>query len=166
MPNWCEGNIRFRGKQKDIKRFLKSEIVDCHYSKEVGNDEEEPVIEDKDYYLIIKTKGEGHWLYIRNTARNFLPDYNEIYLDEESDEKETIICIDGFKAAWSFERCDAWKEFAKQYSMDVRMTGYDCGMLFSQVKTIYRDGKIKDVVHEYENGDDWYWNCPMPNNGG
>ena len=27
MPNWCEGNIRFRGACKDIKALVENELV-------------------------------------------------------------------------------------------------------------------------------------------
>lgn len=165
MPNWCEGNIRFRGAMKNIKQFLKNEIVYC---KLVNYEtvEVKPTIEDKDYMMTI-TKPEGSWFYIRNTHRNFLDDdVLEIWFDEDDEEKEIIICIDNFKAAWSFERDEAWKEFAMKYNFDVKMTGYEKGMYFLQIKTVFRDGRVKDDIHEYEGEADWMWNCPQPNNGG
>lgn len=45
MPNWCEGNVRFRGKQKDIKRFLMNEIIACKYDgEEFKNVEYKPTL--------------------------------------------------------------------------------------------------------------------------
>ena len=79
---------------------------------------------------------------------------------------DEIVCVGDFRAAWSFDKCDAWKEFAKKYNMDVKMVGYERGMLFSQIKTIYRDGTIKDEIKEFENYNDWMWNATLPNNGG
>ena len=166
MPNWCEGNIRFRGAQKNIRRFLTNEIVCCRYENH-ETVEERPIIQDKDYLLIIRKPDEHGWFWIRNTHRNFLDgDMLEIWLDEEDPDRETIVCIEGFKAAWGFERHDGWPEHARKYEMDVKMTGYDCGMLFSHVKTISRDGTVKETICEYENSADWMWNCPRPNNGG
>lgn len=165
MPNWCEGNIRFRGKQKDIKRFLMNEIVYCMY----GNYEiveQKPIIEDKDYMILIQ-KPEHSWFYIKDTRRNFFEtDMLEIWIEEDDPEKETIICIDDYRVAWSFEKCEAWNEIVKKYNFDVKMTGYERGTHFSQVKTILRDGTVKDEIHDYENNADWMWNCPDPNKGG
>ena len=82
MPNWCEGNIRFRGKQKDIKRFLMNEIVYCVCeNQEIV--QKKPTIEDKDCMLLI-TKPENSWFYINGTRRNFFEtDIIEIWIEEE-----------------------------------------------------------------------------------
>ena len=166
MPNWCEGNIRFRGKKKDIKRFLMNEIVSCRYDKNHETVEEEPTFKDEDWCLTI-TKPDDAWFYIKGTHRNFFEqDVLEVWMEADTPDEEIIVCIEKFKAAWSFERCDKWKEHAKEYSLDVKMVGYDRGMMFSQIKVITKDGMIKDIVHEYEDGNDWMWNCPQPNNGG
>ena len=169
MPNWCEGNIRFRGKCKDIKRFLMNEIVVCSYERKgdmCETVERKPEIDDKGYELTI-TKPDHAWFYIKTTHRNFFEtDVLEIWLYDEEEEKETVICVDNFRAAWSFDKCDAWKDFAKEYNMDVRMVGFERGMEFSQIKTIYRDGKVKDEIKEYTDWEDWMWNATLPNNGG
>jgi len=166
MPNWCKGNIRFRGKKKDIKRFLLNEIVCCRMENH-ETIEERPVIDNKDYCLIITMPEKHSWFYIKDTHRNFFDnDILEIWMEEEDEEKEIIVCVDSFKVAWSFERCDIWKDIAKKYGFDVKMTGYEKGMHFSQIKIILRDGTMKDIIHEYENDDDWMWNCPQPNYGG
>ena len=79
MPNWCEGNIRFRGKVKDIKRFLMNEIVVCSYERNgdmCETVERKPDIDDKGYELLI-TKPDHAWFYIKTTHRNFF--YEGIY---------------------------------------------------------------------------------------
>lgn len=172
MPNWCEGNIRFRGTSKNIKRFFLNEIVCCSYEKE-GTITEKPVFNDYGCELII-TKPDAkpdkyYWFYINTTHRNFFEgDIIEVrQLDEDNPDKETVICVDGFKAAWSFEKgIKAWKDFARKYDFDVKLTGFECGMIFSQVKTITKDGSVKDTICEYEDWMDWMWNCPEPNKGG
>lgn len=169
MPNWCEGNIRFRGTKENIKNFMKNEIV-CFRIKDGESEEEKPdVTKDTDYCLKIQVpKNCSEWFYVRGTRRNFFEVTSiEAWFDSlEGDEKEIIVCLDGFRVAWSFEQCDAWKEIARKYNFDVKMTGYERGMLFSQVKTVFRDGSMKDDVHEYESSADWMWNCPQPNLGG
>ena len=169
MPNWCEGNIRFRGTYANIKKFLMNEIVACRFDGKTGENVEEKVnIEDTGYSLIISLPSERHWFYIKTTRRNFFDgdDPLEIWMDEEDEKNgKMVVCIDRFKAAWSFEKCDAWIAFAKKYDFDVKMWGYEKGMLFEQVKTILRDGTVKEEVKEYEPGR-WDWDCPMPNYGG
>ena len=167
MPNWCEGNIRFRGKPENIKRFLMNEIVCCRM-KDHETVEEKPIIEDKGYCLIITHPENGSWFYIKGTRRNFFDgDSLEIWIDENGNaDKEIIVCVDNFKAAWSFQYHDRWLETTKEYNIDVKLTGYDRGMHFSQIKTITRNGRVKDSVREYEDENDWMWNCPEPNNGG
>ena len=169
MPNWCEGNIRFRGKAENIRRFLMNEIVCCRM---VNHEtvEEKPIIEDKDFLLIFKLPNEHSWFYIKGTRRNFFEtDVIEVWIDrfgEADKDKEVIVCVDNFRVAWSFEHDDAWKEFAKRYDFDVKMTGWESGMLFEQVKTIHRNGSVTDSVTEYRSTEEWMWNCPMPNLGG
>lgn len=168
MPNWCEGNVRFRGTKKNIKSFLLNEIVSCRYvDHETGVIEEKPVIDDRDYCIIITKPNDHSWFYIKGTRRNFFEtDVIEVWMEEENDDKEIVVCVDDFRVAWSFEKSEKWREFVKQYDFDVKMTGYEKGMHFSQIKTILRDGTEKDEIHEYLNDADWMWNCPQPNNGG
>ena len=167
MPNWCMGNIRFRGTKRNIKSFLMNEIVSCRM---VDHEtvEEKPIFKDDDYLLIIKKPYDHSWFYIKGTHRNFIEtDEIEVWLDEDDEEKEIIVCIDDYQVAWSFERNDVWRDIAKKYCFDVKMTGYEKGMHFSQVKIYYRDGiTTKEEVKEYSGDDDWMWNCPMPNYGG
>lgn len=169
MPNWCEGNIRFRGKMKNIERFLKNEIVSCRMiNHEVI--EEKPIIEDDGGCLIIAKPHEHSWFYIRNTNRNFFEtDVLEIWIDkhgEEDPEAEVIVCIDDYRVAWSFNRDEAWKDFVKQYDFDVKMTGFESGGLFLQVKTILRSGEVENNITSYTTTENWEWNCTMPNYGG
>ena len=77
MPNWCEGNIRFRGAVKNIKKFLKQELVACKYGDNFEVIMDKPVIIDDGFSLII-TKPDSSWFYINNTHRNFFNDDIEI----------------------------------------------------------------------------------------
>lgn len=169
MPNWCEGNIRFRGKQENIRRFLMNKIVSCRI---VDHEtvEEKPIIEDKDYRLVISKPHDHSWFYIKGTRRNFFEtDVLDVWIDrfdEEDENKEVIVCIDNYRVAWSFEHDEVWKKFAKEYDFDVKMTGYESGCLFIQIKTILRNGSVTNDVTEYQSTEDWMWNCPMPNFGG
>ena len=170
MPNWCEGNVRFRGKQKDIKRFLMNEIIACKYCKdgeECKTVEYKPTIKDEDYMILITKEDEHSWFWFKDTRRYFpQDDVLEIWMEADSPDEEIVVCVENIRAAWSFERCEQWIEFAKKYEIDIKLTGYDRGMMFSQIKTILRNGKVKDEIKEYDSWMDWMWNCPQPNNGG
>ena len=147
-----------------------NEIVACKYEKGVDRCdtvEYKPTIEDKGFELLITKEDEHSWFYFKGTRRYFPnDDALEIWTDAESQDEEIIVCIDNIRAAWSFEHCEKWIEFAKTYEIDVKLTGYERGMLFSQIKTILRDGSVKEEVKEYATWEEWMWNCPMPNNGG
>ena len=170
MPNWCEGNVRFRGKQKDIKRFLMNEIIACKYCKdgeEIKTVEYKPTIEDKDYMILITKEDEHSWFWFKDTRRYFpQDDALEIWIEDDSPDKEIVVCVENIRAAWSFEHCEQWVEFAKKYEIDIKLTGYEKGTMFSQIKTILRNGTVKDEIKEYYSWMDWMWNCPQPNNGG
>ena len=105
--------------------------------------------------------------YFKGTRRYFPEDdVLEIWIEEDEPDEEIIVCIDNIKAAWSFEHCEAWRDYAKEYQIDVKLTGYERGMIFSQIKSIMRNGDIKEEIKEYPTWTDWMWNCPLPNNGG
>ena len=166
MPNWCAGNIRFRGTKKNIKRFLMDEIVSCRMVDH-ETAEEKPNIEDEGYRLVITKPHDHSWFYIKGTRRNFFEtDVIEVWFDEDDEDKEIIVCIDNYKVAWSFEYVDAWKDFVRRYGFDVKMVGFERGCMFVQIKTIWRNGTVTDDVTEYKSGEDWDWNCLMPNYGG
>lgn len=167
MPNWCDGNIRFRGKQENIKRFLMNEIVCCRM-KDHETVEEKAVVEDKSYCMILTKPAESSWFYIKGTRRNFFEcDAIEVWFeDDEKPDKDIIVCIDKYRVAWSFHQHERWVELAKEYDFDVKQVGYERGMEFSQIKTIMRDGTVHDSIHEYTDYEDWMWNCPQPNYGG
>ena len=170
MPNWCTGNIRLRGKGKEIAEFLKNELVTTGYEKELaGATSEKPTkIDDDGYELVIahdeKTKD---WLfrsfYIKGTHRNFI-DGNTItaYMDEEDRAEGCTVCIDDIKAAWGFEP-GPYVAKAQKYGIDIKIIGFERGMEMKQIIEVV-DGKIArfDEI-EFE---DWDWECEMPNMGG
>lgn len=166
MPNWCEGNIRFRGKKKDIKNFLMNEIIICDY---VNDDlvEYKPIIEDLGYELYI-LKNSIRPFYIKNTHRNFIEtDCIQIFFEEEDDEKETVVCIDHYRTAWSFtNNKERWKDIVQKYHFDVKMVGFEKGMCFSQTVTLHRNGEVEEQYRKFDGDDDWMWNADFPNYGG
>lgn len=157
MPNWCEGNLRIRGKKNNIRNFLKNEIVCTNYEE----DAKTPEIEEDDEYLVLHSTTND--FYINDTYRNFIfTNQIEAYFGDYEDDEDCIINIDYFNSAWAL-RSDGWPDHAKKYNLDFRMFGYEQGMQFSQVMTILNDGSVNTDTTNYNN---WYWDCPFPNMGG
>lgn len=157
MPNWCEGNLRIRGKKENIRNFLKNELICSDY-----NNPKPPEIEEDNSYIVLRHPT-SDCFYINNTYRNFIfTNQIEAYFDNYEDDEDCIIIIDCFNSAWAL-RSDGWPDHAKKYNLDFRMFGYEQGMQFSQTMTVLSDGSVSEDTQEYG---DWYWDCPFPNLGG
>ena len=167
MPNWCEGNIRLRGKREAIMGFLMNEIECSGYRSFPDGLETQPAEIDVFYGEVTVKVPDGMKgtafcsFYIKGTRRNFISDESfEVYLNEDAE--TNTVCIDGCRAAWGFE-AEPYLEKARKYGVDIRIVGFERGMEFSQEIEII-DGKLtKDAEIKY---DDWMWECPMPNMGG
>ena len=158
MPNWCEGNIRFRGKRENIINLLLNELEFC------GNEKAKVIYNDEDseiYTEDIKNSLDD-W-YINGTNRCFVNGFHT-YLDEET-EKDINVCIDGFRAAWSIKD-QGFRELAQKYDVDIRCVGFENGCLFYQIITFYRDGYKKEEYKEFKDCNEWGWNALFPNLGG
>ena len=178
MPNWCSGNIRFRGDIENIVKMLEEYIVVCGGKVTEANKDgsgakweivETPVKVDWDNYKIDihpieeETDQRG-WLWFKGTQRAFPGD--ELYLSGNVfyrlDGDEAIVLLDDFKQAWSIEAAD-FVEMSAKYHVDIRIFGWECGVEFAQEIEII-DGKVTvDKTIEYQN---WLWECPLPMMGG
>lgn len=164
MPNWCEGNIRLRGKRTAIMDFLRNELECVGYRKFPDGLESQPV-EIKEFYGEVEVKKPDSMkgtafcvFHIKGTRRNFIDEEFEVYL---GDDIETV-CIDEAKAAWGFDVAP-YLEKARKYGIDIRIVGFEQGMQFAQDIEIIGGEIVKDCEVKY---DDWMWECPMPNMGG
>lgn len=159
MPNWIEGTLKLRGKRENIRNFIKNEITASELYG-VKSDINEQVIDDSgDDYLDFTFKDEP---WIEGTRRAFIT--NE-YLWMEEDYGVAVLSI---KQAWSFnsndEDLDRWKEIARNYDIDIKLYGIECGMQFCHEIIITEKGsRVVENVIQYEN---WDWDCPFPNMGG
>ena len=169
MPNWCEGNIRLRGKRNAILEFLKNELEYTGYERLI----EKPIIgtlEIKDEYgeVTVRMPEDKRNLlfasiYIKGTRRNFIDDKDVVvYMDNEDSDSEHTVCIDRIRAAWGFF-AKPYLEKAKKYGIDIRIVAFERGMQFSQEIEIVDGEIVEDREIKY---DDWTWECPMPNMGG
>lgn len=171
MPNWCEGNIRFRGDIDDIVRFFKEGIIAYKYSDEMKNvkcDTEVKVVKsDYDDYIEeihITTDDSRSWFHIDNTHRNFIGDDNTIDIWDvyKNNDGSYIVILDEFKAAWSIE-LEPYVEISKKYNIDIHIFGWEKGMEFDQEIEIVKGVPVKNDVHD---GKNWAWETAMPYFGG
>lgn len=173
MPNWCEGNIRFRGACKDIKALVENELV-C-VGTVVGERnwdvvESKPVVDTDGYQLSVRRSDNGDGIlfpafHIKGTRRNFLDgitvEFDGMYESDDEREVRTLICS-SFKAAWGIE-AQPYVELSKKYDVDIHIFGWERNMEFAQEVEILRGELVKDEEIKY---DDWQWECPMAYLGG
>lgn len=171
MPNWCEGNIRFRGACKNIKALLENELQAVgHKAGTLDVVASNPIVKAEMYLLTVSRSDDGKDVlfpafHIKGTRRNFL-DGAEIEFhgdyDMDDDREVRILVCDSFKAAWGIE-AEPYIEMAKKYDVDIHIFGWEMGMEFMQEVEIVNGKLVKDEEIKY---DDWGWECPMPYLGG
>lgn len=152
MPNWCEGTLKVRGKQKDIKRFVLEGL------KPVGffGDEKEPLTMDE--YDCVSSKND---CWIEGTRRGFVEDLDVYFNGEDEDEDKKTHCFET-RFAWAIE-AEPLAEISKKYSVDLKIYAFERGMEFNQDIEIV-DGEI--VENEVLKFDDYQWECVCPTIGG
>lgn len=153
MPNWCEGSLKLKGDPKDIRRFLLERVL---YDE--PEEKEESLIgfkEITDDEINVDIRG---WRWIKDTTRAFLTPQVIWYRNNE------VINFD-ISQAWGFKEIE-WKTISKEYHLEVKLYGVECGMMFTDYIYI-KDGEIieekTDVATSY---DEWLWNTPFPYMGG
>lgn len=151
MPNWCEGTLKIRGKQKDVKRFVLEGLRPVDF---FGN-EKEPLNLDK-YNNVYSNDS----CYIEGTCRGFVEDL-DVYFDDEED--ENIICkaLEA-KFAWGIE-VETLVETSKKYGVDFKIYAFERGMEFNQDIEIIAGEIVKDEEIKFN---DYTWECICPNIGG
>ena len=168
MPNWAEGNIRFRGNTEKIMEFLENEIECTATNKDFEVVSFKPVIEWNDIDDITFSEPEeakkenNFWksLYIKGTRRNFIDCISGLFLPR--DDENYVLVVENFRAAWGVDP-KPYVEKSKKYGIDIAIVVYECGMEFRQRIEII-NGKIeKDEETKYV---DWMWEADFPNMGG
>lgn len=164
MPNWCEGNLKIRGKKENIIKFLTegTSLLDGSWEpKEIKPEIEVNDCDEIEIKNIDKVKGID-FLYIKGTRRHFIdPIENEIYI-HNTDEKEAVICLENFKAAWGIDT-EALRVISKRYTIDFKIYAFESGMEFNQDIEIIKGKIVKDEEIKFK---DYVWECIEPNIGG
>ena len=128
MPNWVEGILKVRGKQKDIINFIENGLTlqkNIYY--EYGKSKLKgikPKAELDNEYIIIKNSKEGDYIYINETSRHFA---------DTADEISTTYILNGicillldFSAAWSIDT-EELADISKKYNIDLKIYGFESG---------------------------------------
>lgn len=150
MPNWIEGTMKVRGNSENLKNFIENAI-----EANVGKDEYGAEVQ----YNVPRGS------YIIGSRRAFVGEQCYCYIDSSTGKNQTITIP--IRQAWSFISCEGdesrWVNLAKEYSVDIRLQGFERGMEFYQDFAVVNGEITIDEVKKY---DDWDWECPMPRLGG
>lgn len=149
MPNWCEGTLKVRGKQKDIKRFVLEGLKPVGF---FGNEKEPLAMDD----VCVSSKND---CWIKGTHRGFVVDL-DVYFDDEDEDKITH-CFET-RFAWAIE-AKPLAEISKKYSVDLKIYAFERGMEFNQDIEIIDGEIVKDEEIQF---DDYQWECVCPTMGG
>lgn len=156
MPNWCEGTLKVRGTIKDLKNFVLNGLLPVTPTGKVKKTLSLDGEDETSLYI----SSVPDTLYIKGTRRAFCePDYIEVSSDEPND--KTILTMP-FKQAWAI-LSDNLLEVCKEFNVDIKIQGFECGMRFSQIVEIVNGEIVQDEEIKY---DDWEWDCPCPDMGG
>lgn len=166
MPNWCEGVLKVRGKKKDLLNFINNCIERAGYPRnENYKFTHYPLNAKSEYedelFINVTDKEHNSWLYFKNARRLFIEDNVEWYFYGE-DDKEQIQVLD-IKQAWNLEP-DYFVKISKEYNIDFKMMGFECGMCFTQEIEVVKGELILDKVNEYK--EEYNWKVYDPRLGG
>lgn len=163
MPNWCTGDLKVRGKYKDIKNFLSKELVNL--GGDIFNRKyEEVIIEENDYELSVIVGNQGLWF--RNAYRSYFENGFDIYIDcdDEENKEEMIITanLGELQTAWGTDT-KALTKLSEQYNLDFKIYAYEKGMEFNIDFEVHKGKVIKNYEIKF---DDYVWECTNPEIGG
>lgn len=184
MPNWCAGNIRFRGKKEDIVKLLENEVEYCTVGKGFDDVVTHPVVVGTDNWELTihppkdVNLDKSGWYHIKGTRRAFLDEesdclYSTCFYELETefgkpaennviDGKPWLLIIDGFKQAWDI-CAEEFTEMSEKYNVDIRIFAWEQGMQFERDIEIQKGEILIDITSKY---DHWDWDCPMSWMGG
>ncbi|MCW4596778.1 hypothetical protein MB831_04725 [Pasteurella multocida subsp. multocida] len=147
MPNWCEGNLKIRGKAGDVEKFLDETIY------QGGK-----VLLDNG---MIELKGiDGH---LKDTYRCFInADKNGFYDEFWVRNDGSVVVVIPVKHAWT-PCLQYFEELSKKYNVDFKFYGYEMGLEFNCEFEII-SGNI--TINREIKFNDYLWECPEPRIGG
>lgn len=163
MPNWCEGNIKIRGKKKDVIEFLENDILKMYMTNLFEEPKAENIkMEHNGFSYVYELEGDKNYLYLKDSARCFIEqNIIEIYIYSDSNKAPTYLTLN-IKQAWGIDE-KLFEKLSKKYNLDFNIYASEKGMEFEQYITII-DGKI--TRNETKKYDDFYFEAINPELGG
>lgn len=160
MPNWCTGDLKVRGRYKDIREFLSKEMMILGGSI-FNRTYEEPIIDEK-CGISIDVGKQGMWF--RNAYRSYFENDIDIWIDEEEKESGNILTMNlgKLQTAWGTDT-KALTVLSKQYNLDFKIYAYERGMEFNIDFEVHKGEVIKNNEIKF---DDYTWECTNPEIGG
>ncbi len=162
MPNWCTGDLKIRGKYKDVKEFLSKEMFIL--GGNILNREYQAPVIDEEYGIAINVGKQGMWF--RNAYRSFFDSDIDIYIefDDEEDKDEKVITanLGELSTAWEIDT-QALIKLSEQYNLDFKIYAYERGMEFNIDFEVHKGKVIKNNEIRF---DDYVWECTNPEIGG
>ncbi len=165
MPNWCEGTLRVRGKMSDLKWFVAETIQSTSFEWTEGIPiTKTSLLEIEEYGGAtdcgFSVTGKVRDAWIVGTTRHFVQeDYIETYSKSWDDVEILYLRI---QAAWGMN-AEQLLKLCADYSLDMRVYGFERGMEFNQEIEII-DGTI--TVNREIKFQDYRWECVCPDVGG
>lgn len=158
MPNWCEGELKVRGKKKNIIRFMEEGIQPMTPLAE--NLEKIKFTQGK-YSTYAMSTCKKKYLIIE-AGRAFIDEFMIEFENLESD--ETDILVEAFPARFAWKiNAEKLQDIAKKYNIDIKILGFECGGQFNQLVEIVNKKIIKNEIITYK---DYQWECPFSKMGG
>ena len=149
MPNWCVGELKIRGKTKNIKKFLLEGLKEpAMYGNYSPCKENEWGIYGKGCH------------YIEGTRRGFIYDIEYEPLSE--DDEETIALINDVEFAWQID-AEGLQKVSKIFELDFHIFGVERGMEFVHEVEVVGGEILTDRKIKYDN---FEWDCFCANKGG
>ena len=164
MPNWCEGNLKIRGKKEDVISFLENEILKMCYTvlfEEIKGENIKMEYDGYEYFYQL-SDDKKEYLYLNDSKRCFIEQNKiEIYIYLDSDEIDTYVTLK-IKQAWGIE-VDLFQKLSKKYNLDFNLYASERGMEFERYLTIIKGEITKNETKKY---DDFYFEAINPELGG
>lgn len=168
MPNWCTGSLKLKGNGNNILRFIKEKLNVYETLAETPLDKKEWLkIEEDDNEVNVYFHKDD--IYIEDTNRAFLNLSYDMHgptwfiIDKD---KPVDVCAFLVSQAWGFRISD-WTQIAKEYDLDIKLYGIECGAGFVEDYIITDHGEtVIDNSPQFTDCDDYAWNCPFPWIGG
>lgn len=157
MPNWIEGSLRIRAPYENMLAF---------FEKGIDSSSLHLYIDENNESFEVAYLNDNGYVYIQDTQRAFLYDIFDIEVNrKDADKSGNVYAALQVRQAYCFNTQE-WRRISKRFGIDIRLTGYECGMCVKEEIEIVHGHILCDSVRSYETYNDWLWEAEMPFMGG